>query len=162
MCYRGGGNDGDLTQLRKYKKRIDGSVEDELTKLMEGLTCSVSVVDYIGADDDDPIECDSEAIEHEAIENDNDGDSADEVTIEPSEALDCCLRLSSFLSLQRASDELMKKLTSITENFRQQCSMRKTQCAVDGFRLTLHLRAFYIRSEAKTPHILVRYIKGRL
>ena len=27
----------DLTQLRDYNKRIDGSVEDEMTKLMEGL-----------------------------------------------------------------------------------------------------------------------------
>ena len=54
----------DLTQLSDYNKRIDGSVEDEMTKLMEGLTCSVSVVDYIGADDDEPIECDSEVIEH--------------------------------------------------------------------------------------------------
>ena len=52
----------DLTQLRDYNKRIDGSVEDDLTKLMEGLTCSVSVVDYIGADDDETIECDSDVI----------------------------------------------------------------------------------------------------
>ena len=50
------------------------------------------------------IECDSDVIEHEAIENDNDGDSADDVTIGPSEALDRCLRLSSFLSLQHDSD----------------------------------------------------------
>ena len=83
----------DLTQLRDYNKRIDGYVEDELTKPMEGLTCSVSVVGYIGAGDDEPIECDADVIEHEAVENDNDGDSADEVTIGPSEALDCCLRL---------------------------------------------------------------------
>ena len=62
---------------------------------MECLTCGVSVVDFIGADDDKQIECDSDVIEHEAIENDNDGDSADEVTIGPSEDLDCCLRLSS-------------------------------------------------------------------
>ena len=61
-------------------------------------------------------------IEHEAIEHDNDGDSADEVTIGSSEALDCCLRLSSFLSIQNDSDESTKKLTStsITEHARQQ------------------------------------------
>ena len=123
----------DLTQLRDYNKRIDGSVEDDLTKLMEGLTCSVSVVDYIGADDDEPIECESDVIEHEAIESDNDGDSTDEVTIGPSEALDCFLRLSSCLSLQHGSDELKKKLASITEHVRQQCSMRKTQCTMDAF-----------------------------
>ena len=66
----------DLTQLRDYNKRIDGSVKDEMTKLVEGLTFSVSDVDFIGADDDEPIECDSDVIEHEAIENDNDCDSA--------------------------------------------------------------------------------------
>ena len=48
---------------------------------MEDLTCCVSVGEYIGADDDKPIECDSDVIEHEATVNDNDVDSADEVTI---------------------------------------------------------------------------------
>ena len=42
----------DLTQLRDYNNGIDGTVEDELTKFMEGLTCSVSVVEYICADAD--------------------------------------------------------------------------------------------------------------
>ena len=46
----------DLTPIRDYNKRIDISVEDELTKIIEGLTCSASVLDYIGADDDEPIE----------------------------------------------------------------------------------------------------------
>ena len=55
----------DLTQLRDYNKSIDRSVENELTKLMEGLTCSVRVVDYIGRDDNEPIECDLDVIEHE-------------------------------------------------------------------------------------------------
>ena len=123
----------DLTQLRDYNKGIDGFVEDELTKLMEGLTCSVSAVDYIGAYDDEPIECDLDVIEHEEMENDNDGDSADEVTIGPSEALPCCLCMSSFLSLQHDSEELTKKLASITEHVRQMCSMRKTQCTMDAF-----------------------------
>ena len=100
---------------------------------MEGLTCGVSVVDFIGADDDKQIECDSDVIEHEAIENDNDGDSADEVMIGPYEAIYCCLRLSSFLSLQDDSEELTKKLASITEHVRQQCSMRKAQCTMDVF-----------------------------
>ena len=40
-----------------------------MTKLMEGLTCSVSVNDYIGTCDDEPIECDSEVIEHKTMEN---------------------------------------------------------------------------------------------
>ena len=123
----------DLTQLRDYNKRIDLSVEDELTKLMEGLTFSVSFVDYIGADEDESIECDSDVIEHEAIKNEIDGDSADEVTIGPSEALPCCLCMSSFLSLQHDSEELTKKLASITEHVRQMCSMRKTQCTMDAF-----------------------------
>ena len=123
----------DLTQLRHYNKRIDRSVKDKLSKLMEGLTCGVSVGEYIGADDDEPIECDSVVIDHEAIKNDNDVDSAVEVTIGPSEALDCCLRLSSFLSLQNESDELTKKLASITEHVRKKCSMRKTQCTMDAF-----------------------------
>ena len=35
VCYRGGGNDGRSYQLRDYNKRIDGFVEDELTKLTE-------------------------------------------------------------------------------------------------------------------------------
>uniref|UniRef100_A0AAV1TWD7 Uncharacterized protein n=1 Tax=Peronospora matthiolae TaxID=2874970 RepID=A0AAV1TWD7_9STRA len=48
----------DLTQLRDYNKRIDRSVEDGLTKLMDGLTCGVSVDEYIGVDDDEPIQCD--------------------------------------------------------------------------------------------------------
>ena len=100
---------------------------------MEGLTRSVSVVDYIRADEDDPIECDSKVIEHETIENDNDGDSADEVTIGSSEAIDCCLLLSSFLSLKHDSDALTKKLASVTEYARQQCSMRKSQCNMDAF-----------------------------
>ena len=71
---------------------------------MEGLTCNVSVVDCIGADDDEPIECDSDMIEHEVVDIDSYGGSAHEVTIGPSEDLDCCLRLSSLLSLQRGSD----------------------------------------------------------
>uniref|UniRef100_M4BGG3 DDE-1 domain-containing protein n=1 Tax=Hyaloperonospora arabidopsidis (strain Emoy2) TaxID=559515 RepID=M4BGG3_HYAAE len=58
----------DLTQLRDYNKRIERFVEDEQTKHMEGLTCGVSVSEYIIADDDEPIECDSDVIEHEAIE----------------------------------------------------------------------------------------------
>ena len=76
---------------------------------MEGLNCGISVGEYIGADFDEPIECDSDVTEHDAIEDDNDehdaieddndDDSADEVTIGPYEALDCCLRLSSFFSL---------------------------------------------------------------
>ena len=66
---------------------------------MEGLNCGISVGEYIGADFDEPIECDSDMTEHDAIEDDNDDDSADEVTIGPYEALDCCLRLSSFFSL---------------------------------------------------------------
>ena len=53
----------DLTQVRDYNKQIDESVEDELTKLMEGLNCSVSVVDYVDADEDDQIECDSDVTE---------------------------------------------------------------------------------------------------
>ena len=72
-------------------------------------------------------------IEHKAIENDNDSNSADEVTIGPSEALDCCLRLSSFLSLQHDSGKLTKNLASITEHVRQQCSMQKTRCSMDAF-----------------------------
>ena len=91
------------------------------------------VVDYIGADDDKPIDCDSDVIEHTAIDNENDGDSAYEVTIGPSEALDCYLRLPSFLSLQHDSDELAKKMASITEHVRQQCLMQKTQCNMDLF-----------------------------
>ena len=58
----------DLTQLRDYNKRIERFVEDEQTKHMERLTCGVSVSEYIIADDDEPIECDSDVIEHEAIE----------------------------------------------------------------------------------------------
>ena len=54
----------DFTQLHDYNKSIHRSVDDELTKLMSGLTCIVSVVDYIVVDDDEPIECDSEVIEH--------------------------------------------------------------------------------------------------
>ena len=77
--------------------------------------------------------CDSDVIEHESIENDNDGDRADKVTIGPSNAIDCWLRLSSFLSLQHYSDKLTEKLASITEHVRKQCSMRKTQCTMDAF-----------------------------
>ena len=105
----------DLTRLRDYNKLIDEAVKDKLTKLTGGLTYSVSVVDYIGADDDEPTECDEVVIEHQAIENDNDGGIADEVTNVPFEDLECCLRLSSFLSLPHDSDELTKKLSSITE-----------------------------------------------
>ena len=68
VCYRGAVKMADPTQLHDYNKRIDQSVGDELTKLMEGLTCGVSVSEYIIADDDEPIECDSDVIEHEAIE----------------------------------------------------------------------------------------------
>ena len=60
---------------------------------------------YIGADEDEPLECDSDTIEREAVENDSDGDSPDEVTIGPSEVLECCLRLSSFLWVQHDSDD---------------------------------------------------------
>lgn len=94
----------DLTQLRDYNKCINLSVEDELTKLMEGLKCGVSVDEYIGADVNEPIECDSDMIEHEVVDIDSYGGSAHEVTIGPSEDLDCFLRLSSLLSLQRGSD----------------------------------------------------------
>uniref|UniRef100_M4B329 Uncharacterized protein n=1 Tax=Hyaloperonospora arabidopsidis (strain Emoy2) TaxID=559515 RepID=M4B329_HYAAE len=54
VCYRGAVKMADPTQLHDYNKRIDQSVGDELTKLMEGLTC-VSVGEYIGADDDESI-----------------------------------------------------------------------------------------------------------
>ena len=100
----------DPIQLRDYNKRIDESAEDELTNLMDGMTCGFSFVDYIGNDDHEPIECISDVIEHEATENDNDGYSADDVTIGPSEALDSCVRLSSFISLQHDSDKLTKKV----------------------------------------------------
>ena len=60
----------DLTQLNDYNKSIDGSVEDELTKLVKGLTCSVSVVNYISTDGDEPIESDSDVLKPEAIEKD--------------------------------------------------------------------------------------------
>ena len=123
----------DLTQLRDYNKSTYRSVEDQLTKLMEGLTCSISVDKYIGADDDEPIECDLDTIERMAVENDSDGGSADKVTIGPSEALECCLRLPSFISLQHESDELTKKLASITEHVRMQYLMRKAQCTMDAF-----------------------------
>ena len=77
--------------------------------------------------------------------NYRDGDSADEVTIGPSEVIVCHIRLSSFLSLQHDSDKLTKKLASITQHLRKQCSLRKTQCTMDaflinGYRLTLHSR----------------------
>ena len=74
----------DLTQLRDYNNSIDRSAEDQLTKLMEGLTCGVSVDDIIGADDDEAIECESETIELEAVEDDSDGDVDDEATIRSS------------------------------------------------------------------------------
>ena len=67
------------------------------------------------------------------MENENDGDSADEVMIRPSEALDCRLRLSSFFPLQHDSEELTLKLASITEHVKMQCSIRKTQCIMDAF-----------------------------
>ena len=47
-----------LTQLRDYNKRIDRSVEDQLTKIMEVSTCGVNVDEYIGTDNDEPIEYD--------------------------------------------------------------------------------------------------------
>ena len=43
-------------------------------------------------------EYDSDSLECEVVQNDSDGDSADGLTIGPSKALECCLRLSSFLS----------------------------------------------------------------
>ena len=44
---------------------------------MEGLTCGVSVDEYVGSNDDEyigsdgdePIECDSDVIEHKTMEN---------------------------------------------------------------------------------------------
>ena len=71
-------------------------------------------------DDDETIDCDSETIEREAVEEDSNGNSADEVTIRPSKALECCIRLSSILSLQQ---ELTKELVSITDRVRKQCLM---------------------------------------
>ena len=49
----------DITQLRDYK-RIDRSVENQRTNRMECLICVVSVDGYIGVDDDEPIECNSD------------------------------------------------------------------------------------------------------
>ena len=60
----------DLNQLCDYNKRISRSVEDQLTKLMEVLTCGINDDEYIGADGDDSIECDIERIAREAIEED--------------------------------------------------------------------------------------------
>ena len=74
---------------------------------------------YIGADEDEPLECDSDTIECEAVENDSDGDITDEVTIEPSEALKCSHRPPSFLSLHQDSDEMTKKLASINEHVKK-------------------------------------------
>ena len=93
MWYRGGDDDGRSHPTTRLQKCIDRSVEDEQTKLIEGLTCGVSVEKYIGADDDEPIECNSDTIEFKAVENDSDSYSAGEVTIVPSEDLECCLRL---------------------------------------------------------------------
>ena len=50
------------------------------------MTCGVSVDEFVGAGDDEPIECDSDTIEREAVKDDSDGDSVDSVTIRPSEA----------------------------------------------------------------------------
>ena len=61
----------DLFQLRDYNKRFDRSVEYQPTRLMENMTCGVSVDKYIGANDDQPIKCDSDMIECEAVENDS-------------------------------------------------------------------------------------------
>ena len=78
----------DITQLRDYK-RIDRSVENQRTNRMECLICVVSVDGYIGVDDDEPIECNSDTTQREAVQGYSDGDSADEVTIRSSEALEC-------------------------------------------------------------------------
>uniref|UniRef100_M4BTK2 DDE-1 domain-containing protein n=1 Tax=Hyaloperonospora arabidopsidis (strain Emoy2) TaxID=559515 RepID=M4BTK2_HYAAE len=90
----------DLTQLCDYNKSINRYAEDELTKLMKGSSCGFSVGGYIDADDDESIKCDSDVIEHEAIENDNDGDSADGVTIGHPRLYTAVSVLSSFLPLQ--------------------------------------------------------------
>ena len=137
-----------VTQPRGYNKLIDWFVKDDVTKLMESAACSVSVVEKNGVDYDESIECDSDVIEHETIEHDNDSDSVDEVTIGTSEALECCLRLSPFLSLHHDSDELKKKLASITEHVRQQCLMRKTQCTMGAF----------LRMYSVLPFILKHFI----
>jgi hypothetical protein len=130
----------ELTQMRDYSKSVDQSVEGELATLMEGLSCDVTVAQYIDAEDDEPIECDQDTLERAAAADCADesadesaGESVDERTIPPSEALDCCLRLSSFLAMQHDSDEAIKRLSSITEHVRKQCSLRKTQSTIDSF-----------------------------
>ena len=156
----------DLTQLRDYNKCIDRSVEVGLTKLMEGLTCGVSVDEYIGADDDEPIQCDSDTIQREAVENDSDGDSTDEVSIALSEALECCLRLSTSLSLQHDNDKLTKKLASITEHV--ESSARWERLSVIWVHLLKwvqtdpHIIDVIEGNEANAPHTLVCYKEGRL
>ena len=126
----------DLTHLRDYNKRIEQYAEDEMTNLMEVLTCGVSVEEYIGLDYNQPIECDLDTLEREAVKNDSGGHSVDEIKIGPIEALKRFLRLSSLLLLQLDSNELTKKLASITDHYRKQCSMRKTRCTMGAFLRT--------------------------
>ena len=65
VCYRGGDGDDRSHSTPRLQQMHRQSVEEKLTKLMEGLTCGVSVGGYIGADDDKSIECDSDVIDHE-------------------------------------------------------------------------------------------------
>ena len=132
-----------FAQLRDYNKCIDRSFEYQMAKFKEGLTWGVSVEENIGADIYETIERDSDTIEREAFENESDGDNADEVTIRPSEALECSLRRSSFLSIQHDIDELTKKLASIIEYVRNQWSMRKNWRTIVHFLEWLQIDPLY-------------------
>ena len=62
------------------------------------------------------------------------GETSDcEEGILPSEALACCIRLSSFFSAPHYSDEVAKKLTVVADYVRKKYALGKTQVRIDSF-----------------------------
>jgi hypothetical protein len=125
-----------LNRMNDYDKTIPTNVEKELADMMTAMNCVEPVDDYIDADDDEPVENDEECIERvddDAVEEEDDDMSGDESDITPSEALACCLRLSTFLSRLHDSDDVSKKLSSVTQHVRTECMARRTQSTIDSF-----------------------------
>ena len=125
-----------MAQQRNYHQALHRSVEDELATLMEALQCSMSISEYIDVDSEETIEGSDETIERcdsNGCGEQGGGDSGDEAVMKPSDALASCMQLASFLALQHDSDEIAKKLASVTEYVRKQSALRKKQVEISSF-----------------------------
>ena len=124
-----------INQMGEYRNSVNKSVEDDLTSLMESLSCTRTVHEYIDVDDDESIEGNNDTIERDTSSSldAEEGGNASDNDVKPTDALASCIQVSSFLSLQHDSDDIALKLASVIAYIRKQCALRKSQVRIDSF-----------------------------